>query len=429
VPAAHDPSGATPDRGGPDRDVSGAAVDPSGECDAVVVGAGIIGLAVARELKARRPGLSITVLEREQEVAAHQTGHNSGVVHAGVYYTPGSLKARLCVEGAQRLYAYCEQRGIAHERCGKVIVARDHTELGRLEELERRGRANGVAGLRRLSPAQIEELEPHCRGVAGLHSPETGMADFAALARELARELVAEGTVVATAAGVAAIARRGGRVTLRHARGETSARFGVFCAGAWSDRLAELDGAPADPRIVPFRGAYLRLRPERRHLVRSLIYPVPDPGLPFLGVHLTRRTDGEVLVGPTALLAGARDAYTLRRVRPRDVAATLAWPGSWRMLRRWWRTGRTELRHATSRATFVRAAAAYVPELRVDDVEPAFAGVRAQALARDGRLLDDFAFSATRQALHVRNAPSPAATSSLAIASMIADRVEPELAV
>ena len=276
--------------------------------------------------------------------------------------------------------------------------------------------------------AELHEVEPHCRGVAALHSPNTGIADFPGVARALARQLEERGVTVATGAGVEGVSENGGRLVLRHTRGETRARFAVFCAGGWSDRLAVMAGASPEPRIVPFRGAYLRLRPERRELVRSLIYPVPDPSLPFLGVHLTRHTNGDVLVGPTALLSPARDAYSLAKLRPRDLGATLAWPGSWRMFRRFWRTGLTELRHASSRRAFVRAAADYVPDLRPGDVEFAFAGVRAQALARDGALVDDFVVHETRRAIHVRNAPSPAATSSLAIARLIADRAEPELA-
>ena len=389
-----------------------------------VVGAGILGLAVARELTARRPTLTLAVLEREERVGTHQTGHNSGVVHAGIYYAPGSLKARLCVAGARELYEYCEEHGVVHERCGKVIVATDESELGRLEELERRGRANGVPGLRRLSASELGELEPHARGVAALHSPATGIADFEGVARAMARELLERGVTVATGCGVSDVERGPDGVVLRHARGATRAGRAVFCAGAWSDRLAVAAGAPADPRIVPFRGAYLRLRPERRHLVRALIYPVPDPRLPFLGVHLTRHVDGEVLVGPTALIAPARDAYSLRRVSGRDLASTLTWPGTWRMARRWWRTGMTEMRYAGSRRAFAAAAARYVPELQPSDVVPAFAGVRAQALGRDGRLVDDFVLSEADGALHVRNAPSPAATSALAIARLIVDRVE-----
>jgi 2-hydroxyglutarate dehydrogenase len=405
---------------------------PPGECDLAVVGGGIVGLAVARELRRRRPGLDVAVLEIADRVATGQTGANSGVIHAGIYYAPGSLKARLCVEGAREMYEFCEREGIRHERCGKVIVARDPGEVGPLEELERRGRANEVPGLRRLSPDELRELEPHCRGVAALHSPATGIVDFGEVARALAAELESGGTPVVTGCAVTRLERLPGRVRLVHrvgqsaggaARGrraaggghaETRARFAVVCAGTSADRLAVSAGAPADPRIVPFRGAYHYLRPEREHLVRSLIYPVPDPALPFLGVHLSRHVDGRVSLGPTALLApsGLRE---------------LAWPGTWRMARRWWRTGLTEVRHALSRRALAAAAAEYVPEVGPRDLEGGFAGTRAQALGRDGRLVDDFVVSETERALHVRNAPSPAATSAFALARLIADRAEPGL--
>jgi (S)-2-hydroxyglutarate dehydrogenase len=388
---------------------------PPAECDLAVVGAGIVGLAVARELTSRRPGLTAVVLERDAEVGQHQTSRNSGVIHAGIYYAPGSLKAKLCVEGAAELYDLCEQRGVPHERCGKVIVARNEAELGALDELERRGRANGVPGLRRLSAGELEEIEPHCRGAAALHSPATGIVDFGAVARSLRDELVERGVAVATGCGVDGVATAPGRLVLRHSAGETRARFAVFCAGASADRLAVQAGAPPEPRIVPFRGSYLRLRPERRGLVRNLIYPVPDPSLPFLGVHLTRHLDGEVSLGPTALLSAQR------------LWHTLSWRGSWRLAARWWRSGLTEIHHAFSRRALTRAAAAYVPELGPGDFLHYFSGVRAQALGRDGRLLDDFVVSETERALHVRNAPSPAATSALALARLIAGRAEPGL--
>jgi L-2-hydroxyglutarate oxidase len=394
------------------------------QADITVVGGGILGLAVARELLRRSPGSSLCVLEREAGLAAHQTGHNSGVIHAGVYYTPGSLKARLCVEGAREMYEYCEQHEIAYERCGKLILATDRSELDRLDEIERRGQANGVAGLRRLGPAEIEQIEPHARGIAGLHSPNTGIVDFAGVARAYATDVRESGGTVSTSCGVEGIDVTGRSMRLTHAQGVTETRHAVFCAGGWADRLAVMAGASPDPRIVPFRGAYLRLVPERRALVRSLIYPVPDPALPFLGVHLTKHISGDVLIGPTALMAGARDAYKLSRVRGKDLLDTLAWPGTWKMLSRFWSTGMTELRHAASRAAFVRAAARFLPELQVADVEPSFAGVRAQALGRDGKLVDDFVFSQTERALHVRNAPSPAATSSLAIARHVADEAQ-----
>ena len=396
---------------------------PSGSTDIIIVGAGILGLAVARELHRRRPELSISVLEKEDEVGAHQTSHNSGVVHAGIYYPPGSLKARLCVEGARELYAFCEEHDVAFERCGKLVIALEHGERAGLDELDRRGRANSVPGLRRVDAAELREIEPHAAGIEALHSPSTGIIDFPGVARALAYELREAGIEVVTGCTVESAAPHAGRLRVVHGRGVTEAGFTVFCAGAWSDRLAVRAGAEPDPRIVPFRGAYLKLRPERRPLVRGLIYPVPDPSLPFLGVHLTRHISGEVLVGPTALLAPSRDAYRLTRIRPRDLTSTMTWPGTWRMARRWWRTGTTELRYAVSRRRFVREAARYVPALQAADTEPAFAGVRAQAVGRDGRLVDDFVFSRTERAVHVRNAPSPAATSALAIARFVADEV------
>jgi (S)-2-hydroxyglutarate dehydrogenase len=384
---------------------------PPTECDLVVVGAGILGLAVARELHSRRRAAAITVLERQPRVGTGQTGRNSGVVHGGIYYAPGSLKARLCVEGARLLYDYCDERGVRYERCGKLIVARHAGELPRLDELERRGRENGVRGLRRLDGEALRAIEPHARGVAALHSPETGIVDFAAVARALADELGERGTQVVTGCGVSRVARAPGRIVLHHEQGETRARFAVFCAGLEADRLAVRAGADPDPRIVPFRGAYLYLTPARRSLVRGLIYPVPDPALPFLGVHLTRHIDGEVSLGPTAL------------IWPRGPADIL-WPGTPRMLARFWRTGLRELRYATSRRAFAAEAAAYVPELRPEDFERGFSGVRAQALGRDGTLVEDFVLSQTERALHVRNAPSPAATSALAIARLVGDRVD-----
>jgi (S)-2-hydroxyglutarate dehydrogenase len=396
------------------------------ECDVAVVGGGILGVAVARELAGRRPRERVVMLERESELGAHQTSHNSGVIHAGIYYAPGSLKARLCVSGARELYELCERRAVPHQRCGKVIVARDRSELLRLDELERRGRANGVPGLRRLDPAELRELEPHCRGVAALHSPATGTVDFAAVARALAAEAEERGVEVRTGWPVESVGGAPGRVELGHPGAALTARLAVFCAGASADRLAVADGASPDPRIVPFRGAYMRVR--RPELVRALIYPVPDPRLPFLGVHLSRHLNGEVSLGPTALLVGARDAYVLRRMRPRDLGDTLAWPGTWRMVGRFWRTGLTELRQALSRRSLARAAASYVPAIEPADLEPWFAGVRAQAVGRDGRLIDDFVLSRTERALHVRNAPSPAATSALALARLIGDEVERSLA-
>jgi len=399
-------------------------MSPPDRCDIAVVGAGIVGLAAARELAERHPRRTVTVLDKEPEIGRHQTGRNSGVIHAGIYYAPGSLKAQLCVSGARDLYAFCERHGIEAERCGKLIVALDESELPGLDELERRGRANGVQGLRRVGRDELLEIEPAAAGIAALHSPDTGIVDFTAVAHALRGELEAAGGQVILGTEVTGISPNGRAVRIAHAGGVIEAGHALVCAGAWSDRLAVMAGAPAEPRIVPFRGAYLRLRPERRHLVRSLIYPVPDPRLPFLGVHLTRHASGDILVGPTALLAGGRDAYRLRQIRRRDLAATLSWPGTPRMMRRFWRTGVQEIAHAVSRRALARTAARYVPELTARDLVPGWAGVRAQALGCDGRLVDDFVFSVTDRALHVRNAPSPAATSSLAIGRHVADKAE-----
>ena len=366
------------------------------------------------------------MFEREPELARHQSGHNSGVVHAGIYYAPGSLKAKLCVEGARDMYAFCERHGIPHERSGKVIVAVEPSEIPRLEELERRGRANGVAGLRRIGPEQLAELEPHARGIAALQSPGSGILDYRAVTEALAGELLqAEGSVITGCEVLGAETAPGG-LRLAHAQGRTLARHAVFCMGAWADDLVP----PTEHeqlRILPFRGSYLRLAPERAGLVRALIYPVPDPSLPFLGVHFTRTIDGEVLVGPTAIPALARGEQAPFSARARGLGELLGWPGSRRMMARWWRAGAKELLHAAIRSTLVRAAARYVPELTLADVEPSFSGVRAQALSRDGALVDDFVFSYSERAVHVRSAPSPGATASLAIARHVADQAEMRL--
>jgi 2-hydroxyglutarate dehydrogenase len=386
----------------------------------------------------REPRRTVWVFEREHELARHQSARNSGVIHAGIYYVPGSLKAHLCVQGARQLYDYCERNGIHCERRGKVIVASEPRELAGLEELERRGMANGVQGLRRLDEDGLRELEPHARGVAALHSPGTGVVDFEEVASALARELLEAGAGIVTGCEVRSATPLPGGLLLGHARGQTLARHAVFCAGVWADRLApgvrgarntqDAQDARDEVRVVPFRGAYLRLAPERAGLVRSLIYPVPDPSLPFLGVHFTRTIKGEVLIGPTAIPALARQPSAPLPTLAGELWKMLAWPGSWRMAARWWRTGASELLHATLRSTLVNAARRYVPELATGDVERAFAGIRAQAVTRDGRLVDDFVFSYGERAVHVRSAPSPAATACLAIARHIADEAERRLA-
>ncbi|HEY1285352.1 MAG TPA: L-2-hydroxyglutarate oxidase [Solirubrobacterales bacterium] len=398
---------------------------PPSECDLAVVGGGILGTAVARELARRHAGARICLLEAEPRLGAHQTGHSSGVIHAGIYYEPGSLKARLCVEGARALYDYCEGRGIEHRRSGKLVVAAREADLGGIDELERRGRANGVPGLRRLEAAEIPEIEPHARGLAALHSPATGVVDFVRVAEAFGKDFTETGGSIHPGIEVRDATLGADRISLIHARGTMAASAAVFCAGLWSDRLAVQCGAPAEPRIVPFRGAYLRLPPEQARLVRGNVYPVPDPDLPFLGAHLTRTLQDEVLIGPSALMVGARDAYRLRTLRARDLAQTLAWPGTWRMAGRHWRAGLREIRHAASRRSFVAEAARLVPDLRGAKASLGPAGIRAQAIGRDGRLVDDFVIHRTERAIHVRNAPSPAATSSLALAALIADEVAP----
>lgn len=365
------------------------------------------------------------MIEREARPAMHQSGHSSGVIHAGIYYKPGSLKARLCVEGAARLYEYCHARGIEAKRDGKVIVATREDELERLDELERRGVANEVPGLRRIDPSELREIEPHAAGIAALHSPNTGVVDYPRVAEAYAEDLIEAGGTVSYGVEVGRIEEGPTGTTLGHTAGTTTARLAVVCGGPWADRLAVAAGADPDPRIVPFRGAYLALRPERASLVRANIYPVPDPDLPFLGMHLTRNPEGEVLLGPTALFVGARDAYRLSTVRSRDLRESLLWPGTWNVFSRFWRTGITEIRHAVSLRSFVRECRRYVPELTIADVTRSrHSGVRAQAVGRDGSLIDDFIVSETASSVFVRNAPSPAATSSLALAEEIADRVD-----
>lgn len=388
----------------------------------VVVGGGILGLAIAHHLQRVRDDAELTVLEKEARVAAHQTSHNSGVVHAGVYYPPGSLKAELCRRGMERLRDYCADRGLPYEECGKVIVARAAAELGRLDEIERRARANRVPGLRRLSAPELRAVEPHAAGIAALHSPHTAIVDYAAVAQSLAADIERGAGAVRVGFEVVALERRGAEIAVRSRAGEeVVAEQAVVCAGLQSDRLARLAGDRDGPAIVPFRGEYYRLLAHRAQLVRGLIYPVPDPAYPFLGVHFTRRVDGGVDVGPNAVLALAREGYRRRDVSLRDIREMLAWRGFRRLVRRHWRTGVWELHGSLSRRAFVARACEYVPELRPDDVEPAAAGVRAQAVDGDGSLVDDFRISELERIVVVRNAPSPAATSSLAIAEHIAD--------
>jgi L-2-hydroxyglutarate oxidase LhgO len=392
-------------------------------CDVAIVGGGIVGLATALRLLERRPDTRLTLLEKEPELAAHQSGHNSGVIHAGVYYAPGSLKARLCREGKRELEAYLEANAIPFERCGKLVVALTDVELPRLTALEERARANGVEGLEIVGPERIRELEPHAVGLRALWSPGTGIVDFRRVALAYADDVQRLGGTIRTSVPVQGIVRRGDDHVLTTPAGEVVARNVITCAGLWSDRVAAMTGetGPDAPRIVPFRGDYYTLTADARHLVRGLIYPVPDPRFPFLGVHLTRRIDGQVWAGPNAVLAFAREGYRRRDVDLRETVAIATNPGFLRLAGRFWRTGIGEMWRDWSKRAFLRELQRFVPELRSEQIVFGPSGVRAQALARDGRLIDDFDLGGSGRVLHVRNAPSPAATSSLAIGRALAE--------
>lgn len=388
-----------------------------------IVGGGIIGAAVARRLNQVEPGAAVTLLEKEDELARHQTGHNSGVVHAGLYYQPGSLKARLCRRGVGLLKEFCLDRGLVYDECGKVLVALDEVERSRLTDIEERARRNGVPGIRAIDAGELREIEPHVRGVAGLHSPTTAIVDFAAVTRSLAADAATGGVTVRRGVRVTGLTERSGEVVVTSNDGEESFDHVITCTGLYADRVAALAGDEADPRIVPFRGEYYLLRPDRRDLVRGLVYPVPDPRYPFLGVHLTLRVDGEVMVGPNAVLALAREGYGWGDVSAADLRDLLAWKGFRRFVRQHWRTGVREMSGSMRKRSFVAAARRYVPELEVSDVVPGPSGVRAQALGRDGALVDDFRLTRNGRVTSLRNAPSPAATSSLAIAEYLIDLV------
>jgi (S)-2-hydroxyglutarate dehydrogenase len=388
--------------------------------DLAVVGGGIVGLATARALLADRPDLRLVVLEKEARLASHQTGHNSGVIHSGIYYKPGSHKARLCVEGARLMKAFCAEHGIRVDPIGKVIVATSEAELPRLQTLFDRGNANGVEGLRLIDKNELREIEPHAAAIRAIHSPTTSIVDYGEVAQAIARELLTRGTVIRTSARVTGIQRTGDGFDLATASGPIQARHLVNCAGLYSDVVARMAGARPGVRIVPFRGEYYMIRPERHDLVRGLIYPVPDPEFPFLGVHFTRTIHGEVEAGPNAVLAFAREGYRFASLRPRELAGTLRYPGFWAMARKYWRTGAYEMYRSLSKKKFVEALQRLVPDLRGEDITPGGAGVRAQAVRPDGSLLDDFSIVAGPDAIHVVNAPSPGATASLAIGRHIA---------
>jgi L-2-hydroxyglutarate oxidase LhgO len=386
----------------------------------VVIGGGIVGLATAYRLQQALPDARVTILEKEDAPGRHQSSHNSGVLHCGLYYKPGSRRARLAVRGIRQMTEFCGTHGIAHEVCGKVVVATEPEEIPRLHALFERGQENGLRGLRLLGPEELREIEPHAAGLAAIAVPEEGIADYPAVCRVLQAEIERQGGDLLTSAEVSGVRRDGPGWRVAHSRGDTSCDFLISCAGLHSDRVAALTGRPRSVRIVPFRGEYYLIRPERQFLVRNLIYPVPNPALPFLGVHFTRRIQGGIEAGPNAVLALAREGYRKSDVRVGDVADAVLYPGLWRFLLRFGRTCWEESRRSFSRALFCRSLQRLVPEIREEDLTTGGAGVRAQAMSPDGRLLDDFHFVEGERELHVVNAPSPGATASLAIGEEIA---------
>lgn len=390
--------------------------------DVLVVGGGIVGLATAYQLLGRRPGLRLALIEREPTLAAHQSGHNSGVLHAGLYYAPGSLKARLCREGKAEMEAFAEAHAIPFERTGKLVVALDEEELPRFEALRERAQANGVPGLEVVGPERIRELEPHAAGIRGLWSPTTGIIDYRRICAALADEVRARGGTIEVGRALTGATTGQAEVAAHTTRGDIVTGGLVVCAGLWADDAAVRTGDPAEPRIVPFRGDYYTLTADARHLVRGLLYPVADPRFPFLGVHLTKRIDGAVWAGPNAVPALARTGYRRRDVSLRDLAATITYPGFLRLAWRYPRMGAAEMWRDISKRAFLAALQRYVPELRAEQIVFGPSGVRAQALDRDGTLVDDFRLGGSAGVLHVRNAPSPGATSSLAIGRVLADQ-------
>ena len=392
--------------------------------DIAIVGGGIVGLATGRELLRRHPHVKIAILEKEAAIGRHQTGHNSGVIHSGIYYAPGSLKAKLCVEGRRALWEYCNAKNIEYRQVGKLIVATEESELGRLQSLWERGQANGIEGLQMLDGHGIRAREPHCRGIKAIFSPATGIVDYGIVARAYADDVREMGGEIFTGQGVTSIRRMNSRTMVSSSNGDFQARYVVTCGGLQSDRLARMTGGKRDPKIVPFRGDYLILQPEKRYLVKGNIYPVPDPSFPFLGVHFTPRMNGDVWLGPNAVLAFAREGYHFSTIKVPDIVESLTYPGFIKLASKNLTVGISEMYRDVVRSAYVKALQRYVPELSVVDTLPGPSGVRAQAMNRDGSLVDDFVFEGSEGILHVRNAPSPAATSSLAIARYIADSAD-----
>ena len=388
--------------------------------DVAIIGGGIVGLATAMALQSGA-GSSLVVLETENRLAQHQTGHNSGVIHSGLYYRPGSLKAKNCAAGREIMYRFCQEYGIAHERCGKVVVATDPSEIPALDELERRGRANGLQGLRRLGPQEIHEYEPHTTGVAGLLVPETGIVDYKQVSQVYADLIRKEGGEIQTGAHVHGCRRHPNELVLETSRGVVHCKYLVNCAGLHADEVARMCGVDPQLQIIPFRGEYYEVVPQRQFLVKNLIYPVPDPRFPFLGVHFTRMIHGGVEAGPNAVLAFKREGYRWEDVSPKDVLHMLTYPGFWKMASKYWKTGMGEVYRSISQEAFVKALQRLIPELQMQDVHPAGSGVRAQAVAPDGSLIDDFRIVETERMVHVLNAPSPGATASISIGKTIAE--------
>ncbi len=385
------------------------------QCDVAIIGAGIVGLATGLQLLRQNPDLRVLVLEKEREVAAHQTGHNSGVIHSGMYYKPGSLKARLCVEGAAAMVRFCQEHGIPYEICGKVIVATSEEELPRLEEILRRGRANGVPNLRELNAEQIREFEPHAAGVRGIHVPGTGITDFRMVAQKYAELIGQSGGEVLTGSEITHIVSKTDEIVLETSPRTVRARYVVNCAGLRSDRIATMAGASLGLQIIPFRGEYYEVVPEKHHLIRGLIYPVPDPRFPFLGVHFTKRIHGGVEAGPNAVLALKREGYARAAFNLGDTASLVGFSGFWKMASKYWKMGFEEFYRSWNKHAFTVALQKLMPELKSEDIQAGGSGVRAQAVDAAGKLLDDFYFVHQNRFLHVCNVPSPAATASLVI--------------
>jgi L-2-hydroxyglutarate oxidase len=397
------------------------------ESDLIIIGGGIVGLATAYRFLERFPGKTVTVLEKEADIAKHQTGRNSGVLHTGIYYRPGSLKALNCRAGKKAMEEFCTKENIPFDLCGKIIVAVEESELPRMEMLLERGPQNGVV-CNWITPQHIRELEPHGTGIAGIHVPEAGVVDYARVCRRLAEIIKEQGSRVVTSAKATGIKRDNDRAVVETAAGPFAAKQVVNCAGLYSDRVTKLSGAKPSAKVVPFRGEFYALRPERQYLVKGLIYPVPDPAYPFLGVHFTKRMSGMIECGPNAVLAFAREGYTNTTINLRDLSETLTYPGFWRLATKYWRIGANEMHRSFSKRAFVRALRRLVPEIKSEYLDWAPAGVRAQTVSPDGKMVDDFVIDETDRVVNVENAPSPAATASLNIGKLVVDRLAPRFA-